>query len=96
MGQRGSARTGRDRGEGLSQKALEPLHCPVKTKSCHRIRAVMSRVLPDRLTKRLFRSGDITQIVSDLKGFANRITERAPRLRLAASSSGADHGASGK
>ena len=59
MGQRGSTRAGRDRGEGLSQKALKPLHCPVKTKSCHRIRAVMGRVLSDRFAERLLGSGDM-------------------------------------
>jgi hypothetical protein len=96
MGQRDSARAGRDRGEGLSQKALEPLHCPVKTKSCHSIWAVMGRVLPHRFTKCLFRSGDVAEVVGNLKRLTNRVTKRAPRLWLAASGGGSHHGAGGE
>ena len=63
MGQRGSARAGRDRGEGLSQKALEPLHRPVKSERRHRIRTVVGCVLADGFAERLLGARDIAKII---------------------------------
>jgi hypothetical protein len=56
----------------------------------------MGRVLPHRFTKCLFRSGDVAEVVGNLKRLTNRVTKRAPRLWLAASGGGSHHGAGGE